>query len=107
VLYVGFMVPLHSFLCMYAQSLSCVQLSETPPSSSVHGIFQAKIMEQAAISFSRGPSNPGTETMSLVSPQELAARFFNTRITWEALSSSFIIDINTIKKVITKRKVHR
>ena len=41
------------------KSLSCVQLFATPPTdyslpgSSVHGIFQARILEWVAISFSR------------------------------------------------------
>ena len=45
-------------MCVYTQSLSCVWLSATPidyspPGSSVHGIFQARILEWVAISFSR------------------------------------------------------
>ena len=51
----------HSSLLMLAQSLSCVQLFVTPwpwspPGSSVHGIFQARILEWAAISLSTGSS---------------------------------------------------
>ena len=42
----------------------------TPPGSSVHGIFQAKILEWVAMSFSRGFSRP----VSLASPA-LAAGF--------------------------------
>ena len=34
----------------------------TPPGSSVHGISQAKILECAAISFSRGPSQTKDHT---------------------------------------------
>ena len=46
-------------MCM----LSCVQLFCDPmdcssPSSSVHGILQARILEWVAISFSRGSSRP-------------------------------------------------
>ena len=33
------------------------------PGSSVHGMFQARILEWVAISFSRGSSNPGIEPM--------------------------------------------
>ena len=33
-----------------------------PPSSSVHGIFQARILERVAISYSRGPSQPRDQT---------------------------------------------
>ena len=38
------------------------------PGFSVHGIFQARILEWVAISFSRGSSNPGIEPVSLASP---------------------------------------
>ena len=36
----------------------------SPPGSSVHGILQARILEWAAISFSRGLANPGIELVS-------------------------------------------
>ena len=36
----------------------------SPPSSSVHGILQARILEWVAISFSRDLPNPGIEPMS-------------------------------------------
>ena len=46
--------------CWIAQLLSHVQLFVTPwtvpPNSSVHGIFQARILEWVAISSARGPS---------------------------------------------------
>ena len=42
--------------------LSCVKLCDpmdgSPPGSSVHGIFQARILEWVAISFSKGSSLP-------------------------------------------------
>ena len=45
----------HAHMC--TQSLSCVQLSVTlwkvSPVSSVHGIFQARILELVAVSYSR------------------------------------------------------
>ena len=37
--------------------------------SSVHGIFQARILERVAISSSRGLPNPGIEPVSFVSPE--------------------------------------
>ena len=40
----------------------------SPPGSSVHGIFQARILEWVAISFSKGSSTPGTESESPASP---------------------------------------
>ena len=55
------------------------------PGSSVHGIFQARILEQVAISYSRGSPRPdsGTESVSLESPA-LAAGFITASVTWEA-----------------------
>ena len=50
---------------MRAQSLRCVLLSDSldsPDSFSVHGIFQAKVLEWVAISFSRGSSQPRDRT---------------------------------------------
>ena len=38
----------------------------SPPGSSVHGIFQARILEQVAISFSRGSSWPRNQTHSVL-----------------------------------------
>ena len=47
-------LPMHGYCCMF----SCVQLFPTPrtvlPGSSAHGIFQARILDWVAISFSRG-----------------------------------------------------
>ena len=46
------------FVCY--QSLSCVRLCDlmdrSPPGSSGHGVFQTRILEQVAISYSRGSS---------------------------------------------------
>ena len=56
-------LPLH----MHAKSLQlcptlCDPLDRSLPGSSVHGIFQARILEQVAISFSRGSSQPRDRT---------------------------------------------
>ena len=52
--------------CMHTQSLSYVQLCNPMDykllGSSVHGIFQGKIMEWVAMSFSRGSSQPRDQT---------------------------------------------
>ena len=49
------------------KSLSCVRLFVTMncslPGSSVHGIFQARVLEWVAISFSRGSSRPRDWTL--------------------------------------------
>ena len=62
--------------------LSCVQalcdpIDCNPPGSSVRGIFQARILEWVAISFSRGSSQPRDRTASLTSPA-LAGGFFTS-----------------------------
>ena len=58
---------------------SCLTLRNpvdcSPPVSSAHGIFQARILEWVAISSSRDLPNPGIELVSLVSPV-LAGGFF-------------------------------
>ena len=53
-------------VCMYvcAQSCStpCDRMDCSPPASSVHGIFQVRILEWVAISCSRGSSQPRDQT---------------------------------------------
>ena len=58
----------------------------SPLGPSVHGIFQAKILEQVAISFSRGSSWLRTESMFLMS-SVLVGGFITTSATWEAQDS--------------------
>jgi len=53
----------------------------SPPSSSVHGILQAGILEWIAISFSRGSSRPRDRTQV----SHIAGRRFNLCTTREAL----------------------
>ena len=53
----------------------------SPPSSSVHGIFQARILEWVAISFSRASSQPRDRTQV----SHIAGRRFNLCATREAL----------------------
>ena len=61
----------------------CKPIDYSPPSSSVHGINQARILDWVAIPFSRDLPNPVIEPTSLTSPA-LADRFFTTSATWEA-----------------------
>ena len=69
-------------LCSVAQS--CLTLSDpvncSPPSSSVHGILQAGILEQVAISSSRGSSPPRDQT----GVSCIGRRGLHPRATWEA-----------------------
>ena len=82
----NYILALAAVLC--AKSLQwCLTLCDPmdcgPLGSSVHGIFQMRILEWVAISFPGDLPNPGIKTASLISP-ELAGRFFRTRATWEA-----------------------
>ena len=53
----------------------CDPMDCSTPGSSVHGIFQTRILEWVAISYSGNLSDAGIEPASLVSPT-LAVRFF-------------------------------
>ena len=57
-------------MCVCAQSCPtlCDPMHYIPPGSSIHGIFQARILEWVAISLSRGLPNPGIKAVSPVSP---------------------------------------
>ena len=45
-------------------SILCDPMDCSPPGSSVHGLFQARILEWVAISFSRDLADPGIESGS-------------------------------------------
>ena len=62
---------------------SLLPMNCSPPDSSVHGIFQARILEWVAIPFSGNLSYPGMDPALPVSPT-LAGGFFTTRVNWEA-----------------------
>ena len=73
--------------CVRAKSLhSCLILCDpmdcSPPSSSVHGILQARTLEQVATPSSRGSSQPRDRTLVSVSPA-LEGRFFIISAPWE------------------------
>ena len=77
--------------CSVISSSFC-PLDYNPPSSSVHGVLQARILKWVAISFSKGSSppkdlspDPGIKPVSLASPA-LAGRLFMTGAIWEAQS---------------------
>ena len=67
--------PARLCYCLVAKSCPTLCHPLSPPGSSVHGIFQARILEWVAISFSRGSSRPRDWThVSCVS--YMAGRFF-------------------------------
>ena len=66
-----------TMICHQVKSLSHVRLFATPmdcspPGSSIHGIFQARVLEWVAISFSRGSSWPRDWTWV----SRIAGRYF-------------------------------
>ena len=46
------------YVRVWAQSLSCNPMDYTPAGSSVHGLFQARIVEWVAVFFSKGSCPP-------------------------------------------------
>ena len=73
-------------VCIHAKSLQlcpilCDPMDCSPPGSSVHGILQARILEQIAIPFSRESSLP----MDWTWVSYIASRFFTIWGTREAL----------------------
>ena len=62
------------------QPHGCMVAGQAPLSMEV---FQARILEWVAISYSKGSSRPRDQTLSLLSPA-LAGGFFTTSIIWEA-----------------------
>ena len=69
------------------------------PSSSVHGILQARILEWVAISFSRGSSQPRDRTQF----SHIAGRCFNLCTTREALCITVVSFVfNCIYSIISK-----
>ena len=63
----------------------CGPMDCSLPSSSVHAISQARILEWVPISYSKESSRPRVKAVSLPSPA-LGGMFFTTRVTWEALN---------------------
>ena len=68
----------------------CDPIDCSPPDSSVHGIFQARILECLAISFSRGLPDPGIEPRS----PALQAGFFFSMPNYSLLLAMFLLSKN-------------
>ena len=63
-------------------------LDWSPPGSSVHGIFQERILEQVAIPFYRGSSRPRDQTRVSC----IGSRFFTVWATREEALTSLVIE---------------
>ena len=65
-------------MCMHvSHDPLCDPMDWSPPGSYVHGIFQARILEWVAISFSKGSSQPWDQTC-IFCVSCIAGRLFTT-----------------------------
>ena len=81
----------HHCCCLIAKSCPtlCNPMDCSPPSLSVHGISQERILEWVAISFSRGSS----WTRDQIWISCIAGRFFTTEPSWQLIIITTITDI--------------
>ena len=72
------------YICVFVCAQSCLTLCDpmdcSPPGSSAHGIFQARILEWVAIFFFRGSSQPRNQTCISWSSRQILYHW----ATWEA-----------------------
>ena len=83
--YKSFKISSQSFAaCVHAQLCLtlCNPMDYSPPGSSGHGIFQARIVDWVAIFSSGNLPDPGIKLASLLSPV-LTGGFFTSCATWE------------------------
>ena len=72
-----------SFMHVQSCLTLCDPVDCSPPGSSLHGIFQARILEQVVISYSKGPFQPRDQIhVSCISCIDRQILFHRT--TWEA-----------------------
>jgi len=70
----------------------------SPPGSSIQGIFQARILEWLAISYSRGSSQPRDQTHVAISI--IGRRILYHRVTWGAVidqNNGWIINMDVME----------
>ena len=77
----------------------CDSMDCSPPGSSVHGVFQARILEWAAIPFSRGSSQPRDQTW--VSTLQAFSLYY---LSHQGIHNSFYLPSCII--VITMSSIH-
>ena len=68
---------IHYCVCAQSCLVLCSPMDCSPPGSSVHGIFPARILQWGAISSSKGTSQPRDQTC-VTCVSYIAGRFFNT-----------------------------
>ena len=73
-------------MCAQLCPTLCNPMDCNPPGSSVHGIFQPRVLEQVAISYSRGSSQPRDQTCVSC----IAGRSFITESTGKPRTQLFL-----------------
>ena len=73
----------------------------SPPRSSIHGIFQARILEWVAISFSRGSSRPRDQTQV----SHIAGRCFTILATREVQKKKNQDEVSEITSVMQVKQL--
>ena len=82
------------FFTHKVMSDSCGPMDCSPPGSSVHGIFRARILEWVAISFSRGISQPRDQIWVSFGRQSL-----HHCVTWEAPIEKIVAVVQSLNRV--------
>ena len=111
---IGTIKPLHSFISLEDMKWSevaqlcptlCDPMDCSLPGSSVHGIFQARVLEWGAISFSRGSSWPRVWTWV----SHIVGRRFTVWATrsWVTLNNDIFYPRFWVRKHSEPRKTHR
>ena len=94
----------HENIALVSQSCPVFfdRMDYSPPSSSVHEILQARILEWVAIPFSRGSSRARDWTQV----SRIAGRFFTVWATREAQNIiSYMINLKEIQIIVGKRPI--
>ena len=99
IMHVCLHAPVH--VCSVVQSCPtlCDPMNNTPPRSSVHGVFQARILEWVATSYFRGTSQPRDRTPGF-SVSCTAGRFFTTEPPGKPPNYNIFILINLVDYIV-------
>ena len=73
-----------STVCVRSRVPLCSPRDCSPPGSSVHGIFQARVLEWVAISSSKGSSRPRDQT-AIACDSCTGRQIFTDSATWEVV----------------------
>ena len=85
------------YCCLVAKSCLtlCDPMDCSPPGPSDHGIFQARILEWVAISFSRGSSQPRNQTCVSC----IGSKFFTAEPPGKHVGKYNCFEITTLSKI--------